>query len=278
VDEDDDDVCSDNDEDDHDPDVSFAPVPGPCPHAVCFTEGGTDGLYGLGQIDGLGQTIFDFFTAGGFKLAERLTMDPPTVAEVQAPGPRLNAAGLHAQVAMIDGAVVLFIPADQPVHAVMAPPLLVRAAGFPLAAPSPTPLPTSTPPTPLVLATTPAAKPPTPTATPVPDTSGPSIKSVSDSPDPIKVSQPKGCTPTTATVSAAISDPSGVQSAYVLFFHTTIGQVPMSHGVGNTWSAVLGPYTGIGDGTVDYQVHATDGQGNATDSAFGQITVLACLK
>jgi parallel beta-helix repeat protein len=120
--------------------------------------------------------------------------------------------------------------------------------------------------------------PPTKTATPVPDTSGPSIKSVSDSPDPIKVSQPKGCTLTTATVSAAISDPSGVQSAYVLFFHTTIGQVPMSHGGGNTWSAVLGPYTGIGDGTVDYQVHATDGQGNATDSAFGQITVLACLK
>jgi hypothetical protein len=114
--------------------------------------------------------------------------------------------------------------------------------------------------------------------TAAPDAAGPSIKSVSDSPDPIKVSQPKGCTPTTSTVSAAISDPSGVQSAYVLFFHTAIGQVAMTHGSGNTWSAVLGPYTGIGDGTVDYQIHATDGQGNASDSAFGQITVLACLK
>jgi hypothetical protein len=134
-----------------------------------------------------------------------------------------------------------------------------------------------TPPTPLVVATTPAARPPTPTSTPIPDVAGPSIKSVSDSPDPIKVNQPTGCTPTTSTVSAAISDPSGVQSAYVLFFHTTIGQVPMSHGSSNTWSAVLGPYTGIGDGTVDYQIHSTDGQGNTSDSAFGQITVLACL-
>jgi hypothetical protein len=38
---------------------------------------------------------------------------------------------------------------------------------------------------------------PTPTHTPGPDAAGPSIKSVSDSPDPIQVTQPKGCTPTT---------------------------------------------------------------------------------
>lgn len=121
--------------------------------------------------------------------------------------------------------------------------------------------------------------PPTATRTPtaVPDTSGPSIKSVSDSPDPIKATQPKGCTPNTSVVSAAISDPSGVASAEVIFFHTTIGSVPMSHGGGNTWTATLGPYTGIGDGTVDYQIRATDSQGNVTDTAFYQITVLACI-
>jgi hypothetical protein len=62
-----------------------------------------------------------------------------------------------------------------------------------------------------------------------------------------------------------------------LFFHTTIGQLPMTHGSGDTWTAILGPYSGIGDGTVDYQVHAVDSLGNATDSAFGQVTVLACL-
>jgi hypothetical protein len=276
-DKDSDGVCSVDDSDDNDPTTNFAPVPGPCPHGVCFAGDDPTQLYGFGQVDGLSTAILDMFAAVGLSLSERLTMDPPTVQEVQAPGPRLNAAALQGQVAMIGGAVVLFIPSDQPVHAVMAPPSLVRAAGVPPAAPTPTPLPTSTPPTPLVVSTTPAARPPTPTSTPIPDVAGPSIKSVSDSPDPIKVSQPTGCTPTTSTVSAAISDPSGVQSAYVLFFHTTIGQLPMSHGSGNTWSAVLGPYTGIGDGSVDYQIHATDGQGNTSDSAFGQIAVLACL-
>ena len=296
VDGDDDGYCSFDDEDDDDPDVHFAPVPGPCPHGVCFMGDDPTQHYGVGQVDGLSTAILELIAAGGLSISERLTVDPPTVLEVQAPGSRLNAAALQAQVAMIDGAVVLFIPSDQPVHAVMAPPALVRAAGLPPAPLTPTPLPTSTPPTPIVIATTPAAKPPTPTNTPiviattpaakpatptntpVPDTTGPSTKSVSDAPDPIKVTQPKGCTPATSTVTASITDPSGVASAYVLFFHTTIGQVPMSHGSGNTWSAVLGPYTGIGDGTVDYQVHATDGQGNASDSAFGQITVLACLK
>jgi hypothetical protein len=126
---------------------------------------------------------------------------------------------------------------------------------------------------------TPTSTRPSPTRTPtaVPDTSGPTIKALSDSPDPIKVTQPKGCTPTTSNVSAAISDPSGVASAYVLFFHTSIGQVPMANSGGATWTATLGPYSGTGDGAVDYQIHAVDSLGNATDSAFGQITVLACL-
>ncbi|HET7009179.1 MAG TPA: putative metal-binding motif-containing protein [Anaerolineales bacterium] len=117
----------------------------------------------------------------------------------------------------------------------------------------------------------------TPTPSAAPDTTGPSIKSVSDSPDSIKVTQPKGCTPTTSTVSASITDPSGVKSAVVLFFHTTIGQVAMTHGSGNTWSATLGPYSATGDGTVDYQIRATDGQGNVSESGFGQVTVLACI-
>jgi hypothetical protein len=146
---------------------------------------------------------------------------------------------------------------------------------------SDTPTTTATP-TVTVTASLPVISPPPPTRTPTSaqpaaDTTGPSIKSVSDSPDSIKVAQPKGCTPTTSTVSASITDPSGVQSAAVLFFHTTIGQIPMTHGGGNTWTATLGPYSGTGDGSVDYQIRATDGQGNTSDSAFAQIAVLACL-
>ena len=69
----------------------------------------------------------------------------------------------------------------------------------------------------------------------------------------------------------------GPASADVLFFHTTIGQVPMSSAGGNTWTATLGPYSDIGDGTADYQIHAVDTLGNASDSSFGQVTVLACI-
>ncbi len=57
----------------------------------------------------------------------------------------------------------------------------------------------------------------------------------------------------------------------------SIGQVSMTHGSGNSWTATLGPYTSTGDGTVDCQIRATDGQSNTTDSSFGQITILACL-
>jgi hypothetical protein len=144
---------------------------------------------------------------------------------------------------------------------------------------TPTVTPTATP------TSSPSAHPPTRTITPtatrtptsVSDTAGPSIKSVSDSPDPIKVTQPKGCTPTTSLLTAAISDPSGVASAEVIFFHTTIGSVAMTNTGGNNWQATMGPYSGVGDGTVDYQIHAVDSLGNASDTAFFQITVLACI-
>jgi hypothetical protein len=137
------------------------------------------------------------------------------------------------------------------------------AEASPTASPSPSPLP------PTRTATV--------TATPVVDITGPSISKVGDSPDPIYVSQPAGCSPNTTVITATLTDPSGVESASVLFFHTTIGQVPMTHGSGDTWSATLGPFTGVGDGTADYQIRATDEVGNVSESAFAQVTVLACL-
>jgi hypothetical protein len=51
----------------------------------------------------------------------------------------------------------------------------------------------------------------------------------------------------------------------------------MTNAGGNTWTAALGPYSGLGDGTIDYQIRATDGEGNTSESSFGQITILACL-
>jgi CSLREA domain-containing protein len=144
--------------------------------------------------------------------------------------------------------------------------------------PTPTETPTATPTATGSATRTPTRTPTsTPTITPTPDRTGPSITKVGDSPDPIYVTQPKGCSPNTSVVSATITDPSGIDSAAVLFFHTTIGSVPMANTAGNNWQAMLGPYAGVGDGTVDYQIHAVDNQGNPTDSAFSQIMVLACL-
>lgn len=51
----------------------------------------------------------------------------------------------------------------------------------------------------------------------------------------------------------------------------------MSNAGGNTWTATLGPYSGIGDGSADYQIHAVDTLGNASDSSFAQVTVLAYI-
>jgi hypothetical protein len=153
--------------------------------------------------------------------------------------------------------------------------LVVEEGPEPSATPTPSPSPTAT------IAITPSALAPTrtPTAEPSPQTDqvGPSISKVNANPAAIYVTQPKGCTPNSALVSATITDPSGVQGASVVFFHTTIGQIPMAHTSGNIWTATLGPFTGTGDGTADYQIQAVDELGNSSDSPFSQVTVLACL-
>ena len=148
--------------------------------------------------------------------------------------------------------------------------------------PTDTPIPGVTPPTPTTTPTpsqtpTRTPLPPTKTLTPAPDITGPTIKAVSHSPSNMHESEPKGCTNTTVTVTAQITDPSGVASAQVLFFHTAIGAVPMTNTGGTNWQATLGPYADVGDGTVDYQVRATDSQGNTSDSALSAIPILACI-
>ncbi|MCJ7708167.1 MAG: hypothetical protein MUO38_11190 [Anaerolineales bacterium] len=56
-------------------------------------------------------------------------------------------------------------------------------------------------------------------------------------PGPYQRQRPCRLRPTPSVVSATVSDPSGVQSASVILFHTTAGQVAMTNAGGNTWRA-----------------------------------------
>ncbi len=118
--------------------------------------------------------------------------------------------------------------------------------------------------------------PPTETFTPPPppDTDGPGIKNVSASPDSIFASQPKGCKANTSKISALVNDPSGVQSAVVIFVGTSAGFAPMSQ-VSGKWQAVLGPFDS--PGAVNYQIRAFDNLGNRSNTEFLTLTVLACV-
>jgi hypothetical protein len=261
----------------------FAPVPG-CGgrFQTCFTRNcekdlcpGNDvaGMYGM-ENTLLGETLTGFLgLSTDFGLSPEGLMSTAPGANQDQAG-EVDAQHLISFVGVFGDSIFAFIPGGQEIQ-----PVLGSSFARAEVSPAPTPTPTVAAVAPLLPLPPIVVLPPTATFTPAPpsDTSGPSIKSASDSPDPIKVTQPRGCTPTTSTVSAAISDPSGVASAYVLFFHTTIGQVPMSNAGGSTWTATLGPYSGIGDGSADYQIHAVDTLGNASDSSFGQITVLACI-
>lgn len=255
----------------------FAPVPGCGGFLTCFSDG--SGMYGMGDTL-LGDTLQDFLglpTEFGL-LPGDLGSTATNGNQVQGPtGGRLDAGGLVSIVGVIGGRIFICIPGGQEIQAILGSgsPLLDESAPetpTPAGPPSGvTTSPTSTQP--------PAQVPPTATRTPTPilDTTGPAFKSVSDSPDPIYVNQPAGCSPNTSVVSASVSDPSGVANVVVLFFHTTIGAVPMTNTGGDNWQATLGPYGGVGDGTLDYQVRSTDNHGNISDSAFYQITVLACI-
>jgi RNA polymerase sigma-70 factor (ECF subfamily) len=125
--------------------------------------------------------------------------------------------------------------------------------------------------------------PPTLTFTPkpptlVPDTSGPSITKVGSAPGMIYASGSGSCSPLTTVISASISDPSGIQRAVVIFAHTSFGSVSMSNVSGSLWRATLGPFSGAGDGTVDYQIRAFDNFNNRSDTGFKTLAILACLK
>lgn len=114
--------------------------------------------------------------------------------------------------------------------------------------------------------------------TPVPDTSGPSITKVGSAPGTIYTNGKGACSPLTTVISASIIDSSGIKSAVVIFAHTSFGSVPMSNVSGSLWRATLGPFSGVGDGTVDYQIRAFDNFNNRSDTGSKTVTIIACLK
>jgi RNA polymerase sigma-70 factor (ECF subfamily) len=133
-------------------------------------------------------------------------------------------------------------------------------------------LPPDTPPAPPTWTFTPV--PPTP----IPDTDGPDITKFNHNPASIFTSGPGSCSTVTTMITATITDPSGIQSAVVIFAHTDFGSVPMSNAGGSIWRASLGPFSAVGDGTVDYQIRAFDNFNNRSDTGFKAVTILACLK
>jgi CSLREA domain-containing protein len=104
---------------------------------------------------------------------------------------------------------------------------------------------------------------------------GPLIQNISASPNAIFASVPKGCEPTASQISAVISDPSGVESAMVVFTGGSEGKVPMSRASGNRWHAQLGPFETPGE--IDWQIRATDSLGNRSETSVFMLTVNACI-
>lgn len=124
---------------------------------------------------------------------------------------------------------------------------------------------------------------PTTTTTTAPDTTGPTIGTISAGPGLIRENDGEGCVPTTSTVSVSVSDPSGVTSVTLSWsVGASSGSKAMS-GTG-TYSASVGPFTGStigpspGTAAVALTVTAKDGAGNTSPpkSSSGVLTLENC--
>ena len=107
--------------------------------------------------------------------------------------------------------------------------------------------------------------PSTTTTAPVPaDEAGPSVTAASDWPDPVFTS---GSPPDASSISATVSDPSGVASA-VIWYREGAAKFavwgPMIDGGGGSYSAGFGPFATAG--VYEYRIVAVDGLGNANCS------------
>jgi len=256
------------------PGGSFAPVPG-CGHHTCFSTG-SDELYGVGDVL-LSDAIQDFLSLQDLALVTPNLPGVPVGQELQGPSgsAALDARDLRAVIVVTRNGILMVIPGGQHVHVVLVQPTLGGT-------PQPTQASALTEPVELTpgVVTVQPPEPDQPNLTEIPkpppaDTDGPAIKNVSASPNPISAAKPKGCKPTTSTISAGISDPSGVQKAAVIFVGTSAGSVPMSNTGGNQWQAQLGPFNL--PGPVNYQIRAFDALGNRSDTQFSTLTVNPCI-
>ncbi len=119
--------------------------------------------------------------------------------------------------------------------------------------------------TPIPFTATFTSQPPTFTPTPTADTIGPQIKTLSASPPEIFTS---GTKPDTTTISATVSDPSGVSSV-TLYYKTNLGKYILAGtmtAIGEgVYQLILGPFPTAG--TYTFRIIAVDGVGNANCSA-----------
>jgi len=131
--------------------------------------------------------------------------------------------------------------------------------------------------------------PATPTATepPPPDTTPPSISNLAASPDPI-VEAP--CTPNSVTISASVSDNTGL-SEVKLYYRIVKGgqngawQTPvMNANGGGKYQVTLGPsqmqasMQAYGGSIVQFYVKAWDSAGNVAETSSGNVQVQVCVE
>jgi len=160
---------------------------------------------------------------------------------------------------------------------------------------SPSPLPSQSPVVETTLAPTstraslPTFTPPSPTAEPTipPDTTPPNISNLQASVDPI-VEEP--CQPDSVTISAQVSDPSGL-SQVKLYYRVVKGgqngtwQTPaMGAAGGDKYQLTLGPnqlkasMNPYGGSILQYYVKAWDNKGNIAQSSSGNVHIQVCVQ
>lgn len=220
--------------------------------------GGTSG--GVEGVTDLAPSIRDTFVGIEGMVMAGINISPPddpTSANMSTLGcdPRedptcLDGSTFRAVIVLVDKSLLMLLPPDQAITPYFLPlEQVFEVTPSEGSALPPTPTPTLTP-KPAITAT----------FTPTPDTSGPKVGGVSDSPDPVYT---KGNKPDAATVSATVNDTSGVAS--VTLYYALSGGKYQAWGSmqasGSIYSTIFGPFKKAG--TYNYRIHAVDSLGNA---------------
>jgi hypothetical protein len=149
------------------------------------------------------------------------------------------------------------------------------------------PPPTTQPPPPTTQPPPPTTQPPPPTDTPIPDTTPPNISGMSAVPDRIAELP---CAQNSVTISAQVSDPSGV-SQVKLYYRAIKGGIVgswqienMTHTGGNQYQIEVGPsqisasYSPYGGLILQYYVKAWDSHDNASQTSSGNVPLDYCVQ